>query len=82
MQEEARGSERHWIKDGEPLSAGSRVRWRLAFSRDEWRPAVECELVQTATADSFLIRATLDAYEGQTRVFTRTEHHRIPRDLV
>ena len=82
MQVEARGSERHWIKDGEPLSAGSRVRWRLAFSRDEWRPAVECELVQTATADSFLIRATLDAYEGQTRVFTRTEHHRIPRDLV
>lgn len=82
LQVEASGSERHWIKDSDPLSAGSRVRWRLAFSRGAWRPAVECELVQTATANDFLIRVRLDAYEGETRVFTRTSRHRIPRDLV
>ena len=82
MEVDARGTERHWITTGDPLSAGSRVQWRLTLSRGEWRCAVECELEQTATSQAFLIRARVDAYEGDTRVFTRSSHHRLPRKLV
>ena len=82
MEVDACGTEQHWIKDGQPLSAGSRVSWRLALARGAWKTLVECELEQTATAENFLIRAELNAYEADTRVFTRASYHRIPRDLI
>ena len=34
------------------------------------------------TKEDFVISATLDAYEGDTRVFTRTWDGRVPRKLV
>jgi len=36
----------------------------------------------SADADTFYITNVLDAYEGNTRVFTRTWHIQIPRHLV
>jgi hypothetical protein len=35
-----------------------------------------------ASRDQFLIDAELDAYEGERRVFSRSWHAEIPRDLV
>ena len=36
----------------------------------------------TSTARDFLVTHTLDAYEGQTRVFARTWSFTFPRDNV
>ncbi len=36
----------------------------------------------SADAESFGITSSLDAYEGETRVFARTWHFSTPRDLV
>ena len=38
--------------------------------------------VQTATEDAFLITTSLDAYEGDTRIFSRSWTFEIARDLV
>jgi hypothetical protein len=36
----------------------------------------------TADAASFGVTSSLDAYEGEARVFARTWHFSTPRDLV
>jgi hypothetical protein len=36
----------------------------------------------TATKTEFLLVAALDAYEGETRVYSRNWDRRVPRDLV
>jgi hypothetical protein len=36
----------------------------------------------TCTRDAFLIAATLEAFEAERRVFSRTWDRSLPRDLV
>ena len=38
--------------------------------------------LMTANAESFRLRATLDAYENDSRVFAKSWDEDIPRDLV
>jgi hypothetical protein len=38
--------------------------------------------LMTCDRDNFRVRATLDAYEGDTRVFAETWDRTLPRDLV
>jgi putative CocE/NonD family hydrolase len=82
MQIDSKGVEQHSVVEGQPASAVGHVKWRLALARDEWQTAVECEVTQTATATDFLLAMRLEAYEGETRVFTRSESRRIPRNLL
>ena len=82
MEIDARGCEQHWISDGKPCSAGSRVDWRLSLARGEWSTAVECELELSSTTDAFLLSARLTAFEGRTRVFVRSSQHHLPRKLL
>jgi len=53
---------------------------RRVFERRDWRVMVETRALLTATPDSFRIRATVDAWEGDTRVFSRDWDEAIPRD--
>ena len=36
----------------------------------------------TGDADSFCVTNSLEAYEGEARVFARTWHFSVPRDLA
>ena len=36
----------------------------------------------SAGAETFTVTNVLDAYEGDTRVFTKTRSFQVPRDLV
>jgi len=56
--------------------------WERELARGEWRIRTVTRTVLTATPTHFEIAASLDAYEGDKRVFSRDWDERIPRDLV
>ena len=76
------GRDRISIVGEDPLSARHEASYRIAFEREGWNIRTETRSVMTCTKEDFLISATLDAYEDDTRVFTRTWDGRVPRKLV
>ncbi|MFW5682292.1 MAG: CocE/NonD family hydrolase [Phycisphaeraceae bacterium] len=50
------------------------------FSRGDWKVRTFTRTVLTSTRTHFLIRATLDAYEDEVRVFAKSWDEKIPRD--
>jgi hypothetical protein len=61
------------VEDDDPLSAAAEVRKIQTMSRDEWQIRTEQELRLSSTADAFLLRATLRAFEGENEVRRRYE---------
>ncbi|MAQ13466.1 MAG: peptidase S15 [Sandaracinus sp.] len=55
------------------------TRTERGFSRGDWTTRVETRTVLTSTPQAFRMHATLDAYEGDQRVFGRTWDHDIER---
>ena len=76
------GLDRLSIIGEDPLSATHETRYTIALERDDWRVRTETRTTMTCTEDEFVISATLDAYEGDTRTFTKTWDERVPRKLV
>ncbi len=70
------------IRDEDPLSAVAEARWTQTVGRGAWRTRTETWTRMTATPDAFLIHATLDAYEGDARVWSQNWDCAVPRDLV
>lgn len=52
------------------------------FVRDDWSAYTRTRTILTSTKTHFIIRATLDAYEGDVRIFSRTWDERIERDML
>jgi hypothetical protein len=69
------------IVEGNPLSAQAQCEWLIAFQRGNWRTRIETNSVLTSDATTFRVTNTLDAYEGETRVFSKTWTFTAPRDL-
>ena len=76
------GKDRMSIVGDDPLSARHESSYRITFEREGWKVRTETRSVMTCTKGEFLISATLDAYEDDTRVFTRSWDGRVPRRLV
>ncbi len=53
-----------------------------ALERPGWPVATHTRTVLTSTRTHFRIRATLDAYEGDTRAFAKSWDETIPRDHI
>lgn len=53
-----------------------------SFERGAWQAYTITRTVLTSTKTHFVIRATLDAYEGDTRIFSQSWDERIARDLL
>jgi uncharacterized protein len=70
------------IKSDDPLSADITIRWTQKLGRGDWQVRTETETRFRATKEEFLIDATLDAFEGDKRVYTHNWDRRIKRDLV
>jgi putative CocE/NonD family hydrolase len=51
------------------------------FKRDDWEVSTTTRTILTSTRTHFWIRAMLDAYEGDTRMFSKTWDERVPRGL-
>ena len=52
------------------------------MSRGDWRIRTVTRTVLASDSRQFSIAASLDAYEGDKRVFSRNWDERIDRDLV
>jgi uncharacterized protein len=66
----------------DPTTARGEVLGVRRFVRDGWRVETVTHTLLTCTADSFRIQATLDAFEGDSRVAARSWDRTIPRDLL
>jgi hypothetical protein len=74
--------ERFTIFENEPLSANIESEQELGLRRGSWHIHVETYSVMSANAEQFFVINKLDAYEGKTRVFSKTWNTTIPRRLV
>jgi hypothetical protein len=70
------------IRSDDPLSADITIKWTQKLARGEWRVRTETQTRFRATEKEFLIDATLDAFEGDRRIYTQIWDRRIKRDLV
>lgn len=72
------------IVEGDPLSAYLRCERSITFERkrEACRIRVEATSVMTSDAQTFRLTNVLDAYEGNTRVFSQTWTSTVSRDLV
>jgi hypothetical protein len=76
---EARSTERYSIIEDDPLSTTAEVSWTWEFQRKDWRIRTESRTHVSCTRRDFIIRASLEAYEGETQVFEREFEERVPR---
>jgi hypothetical protein len=70
------------ITDDEPLSARAETRWTKEIGRGDWQTRAVTRTIMTSTKDEFVIKAKLDAFENETRVYSNNWERRIKRDLV
>jgi len=82
METEASSVETYTIDEGEPLSATVHIRHHLGYRRDAWGVRVETDSKMTADATHFHLSNLLEAYEGDTRVFSKAWATAILRDHV
>ncbi|MCL7942086.1 CocE/NonD family hydrolase [Halomonas sp. ATCH28] len=75
-------TERYSYAYGSYDSVSGWTEWQRSFKRGDWEVSTLTRTLLTSDADNFRIRATLDAWEGDTRIYARTWDETIPRDLV
>ena len=56
--------------------------WEREFSRGNWSVKTVTRTVLNSSIKNFYLRAELDAYEGDKRVYSQNWDYTIPRDLV
>ena len=74
--------QRYSIEDDDPTSARVEIAWTTTRARGAWRVRTGTRTVMTCTRAAFEVAATMEAFESDRRVFSRTWDRRIPRDLV
>jgi hypothetical protein len=52
------------------------------FERDDWTARTVTKTVLTSTKTHFIIRATLDAYHGDVRIFSKSWDEQVNRDFL
>jgi putative CocE/NonD family hydrolase len=82
MEVDDRLTERYTVRDGDPLSLKVHIERATELQREAWRARIETSSTMTADATHFHLSNSLDAYEGDTRVFTRSWTKELPRHLV
>ena len=73
-------TERYTIRDDDPLSARAEYSCEYGIGRGAWQTRTSGRLSMTCSADTFFVVAELDAYEGDTRIFSRNWNVEIERD--
>ena len=76
------GIDTYSIVESEPLSAQVRCDWVIGLARGDWRTRIETTSVMTSDAESFLLTDSIDAYEGEERVFAKRWSRTLPRDHI
>ena len=74
--------ERYTYSYGNYDSVSGWTEWERSFRRGDWMVRSVTRTLMTSDAHNFRLRATLDAFEGDSRVFAKSWDEEIPRDLV
>ncbi|MFH9991063.1 CocE/NonD family hydrolase [Streptomyces luteogriseus] len=77
-----RAHERYTAVADDFTSVGGETTWTMRFRRDDWDVRVVTHTRLTCDETDFFVDATLDAYEADRRVFSRTWNEKVPRDLL
>ena len=78
----AKVTERYSYVDADYNSLTGWCEWVRSFRRGSWRVHTVTRTLLTSNATHFRVRAMLDAFEGDSRIFSKTWDTEIPRDLV
>jgi len=70
------------IEEDDPLSAVAEMRQTQTISRGAWRTRIEAQTRMSCTCDTFVLRATLRAWEGGLEVCRREWDYSVPRNFV
>ncbi|MER8865102.1 CocE/NonD family hydrolase [Mesorhizobium sp. M0751] len=70
------------IHPDNPLSASGKTHWTQTLSRNEWSVRTEAFAEMRSDAQSFMVSARIEAYEGEKLVFERNFEEKIPRELL
>jgi uncharacterized protein len=70
------------IRENDPLSAQQRCEWTINMRRGNWGTRIETDSLMTADSDKFYVSNILNAYEKDTRVFSKAWNFTVKRDLV
>ena len=76
------GTEVYTVRDGDPLSLRVEIERWVELQRGAWRVRVQTRCAMTADATHFHLSHSLDAYEGDSRIFTGASTKAIPRYCV
>ncbi|MEU3486861.1 CocE/NonD family hydrolase [Streptomyces massasporeus] len=82
MEAGRRARERYTAIADDFTSVGGETTWTMRFRRDDWDVRVVTHTRLTCDETDFFVDATLDAYEADRRVFSRTWNEKVPRDLL
>jgi len=74
------GTDRYQLTGDDPLSARHETEYTIEMRRGDWQIRTVGVIAMTATATDFLLSATMDAYEGEMRVFSKSWTQKTPRD--
>ncbi|WP_462280492.1 CocE/NonD family hydrolase [Salinivirga cyanobacteriivorans] len=74
--------ERYSYKNNNYDTVRGEVKSERTFERDDWFAKTITRTVLASTRTHFIIRATLDAYHGDVRVFSKSWDEQIKRDLL
>lgn len=61
-------------------SVSGEAAWTMKFGRAGWNVRVETRTTLTSDEENFFVDATLDGYEDDRRVFSRTWNEKVPRN--
>ncbi|HEU0089487.1 MAG TPA: CocE/NonD family hydrolase [Pseudonocardiaceae bacterium] len=75
-----RAYERYSSVDNDFNSVQGETVWTMGFARDDWSVHTVTRTLLSSTPTEFHLHATLDAYEGEERVYSRNWRRAIPRD--
>jgi len=75
-------TEKYFYKNNNYDTLRGEVTSKRRFKRDDWEVTTITRTILTSGRTHFRIRATLDAWEEDTRVFSKTWNENITRDLL
>lgn len=71
--------EKYSIRNDEPESAEGETLWEKTLKRGDWEIHTRTRTVLSSDKENFYIHATLDAWEGDKRVFSKNWQERVKR---
>jgi hypothetical protein len=75
-------TEKYFYKNNNYDTLRGEVRSQRKFTRNDWEAITITRTILTSTRTHFRIHATLDAYENDSRIFSKTWDESIPRDAL